>query len=146
LIPGGRLTNHRDLDSPQVPMQTDPQDAAIDPTPRGQAAGASPLAAMSVYRRRSVIVAAALVIVLAAFIAALVVDRLGAPIDPFQVAWVTLSIEIVGAVYKWGVGGWSRYTPPDQSHLAGAESRHDTTLPAPPPASPRPSVPADPPA
>jgi len=61
---------------------------------------------MSLYRRRSVIVAAAILIVLAAFVAAAVADRLGAPIDPFQVAWLTLSIEIVAAVYKWGVGGW----------------------------------------
>ena len=118
-------------------MQTDPQHTAVDPTPRAQAAaGSPPWATMSVYRRRSVIVAAGLLIVLAAFVAAFVADRLGAQIDPYQVAWVTLSIEIVGAVYKWGVGGWSRYTPPDQSHLAGAESPHGTTLSGAPPADP----------
>jgi hypothetical protein len=100
---------------------------------------------MGVYRRRSVIVAAAMLIVLAAFIAAAAAARLGAPIDPFQVAWVTLSIEIVAAVYKWGVGGWSRYTPPDQSHLSGAELPFETAVPAaaPPPVQ-APSTPADP--
>jgi hypothetical protein len=75
---------------------------------------------MSVYRRRTAIVAAATLVVLAAFLATLVIDRLGARIDPFQVAWLTLSIEIVAAIYKWGVGGWSRYTPPDPSHLSSA--------------------------
>jgi len=99
---------------------------------------------MSLYRRRSVIVAAAILIVLAAFVAAAVADRLGAPIDPFQVAWLTLSIEIVAAVYKWGVGGWSRYTPPDPSHLTGVESPYRTTLPAAAPPAPSPPAPADP--
>jgi len=97
---------------------------------------------MGVYRRRFAIVAVAILIVLAAFITARVAARLGAEIDPFQVAWVALSIEIVVAVYKWGVGGWSRYTPPERSHLTSAQLRSETTLAAPP--APRPSAPADP--
>jgi len=125
-------------------MQTDPQHAAVDPNPRGQTAAGSSWTTMSVYRRRSVVVAGAILIVLAAFIVAVIVARLGAPVDPFQVAWVTLSIEIVAAVYKWGVGGWSRYTPPDRSHLTDAGTPRDTTLPGAAPPAPGPSVPADP--
>jgi len=125
-------------------MQTDPQPAAVDTDSGGQPTAGSPWTTMGVYRRRLLIVAAALFIVLVAFVAAAVANRLGAHNDPFQVAWVTLSVEIVAAVYKWGVGGWSRYTPPDRSHLSGAGSPRETALPVAPPApSPR-SVPADP--
>ncbi|HEY7169728.1 MAG TPA: hypothetical protein VH417_02715 [Vicinamibacterales bacterium] len=99
---------------------------------------------MSVYRRRTAIVAGAILIVLVAFLAAALADRLGARIDPFQVAWVTLSVEIVAAVYKWGVGGWSRYTPPAPSPSSSAGTPEDVTLAGAAPPSPGSPVPADP--
>jgi hypothetical protein len=118
-------------------MQTDPNTAAAaDPAPAAGAPVPSQWKTMSVYRRRTAIVAAAILIVVVAFAAAALADRLGAPVDPFQVAWVTLSVEIIAAIYKWGVGGWSRYTPPDRSHLSSAEPPAATTLSASaPPAS-----------
>src|SRR4051794_1215499 len=125
-------------------MPTDPQQqAATGSSPRGAPAGWQ-WTTMSVYRRRTLIVAAAILIVVAAFVAAVLVDRLGARIDPFQVAWATLSVEIVAAVYKWGVGGWSRYTPPVPSRLSAGEPPVGTTLPGVASSSPSSSMPADP--
>jgi hypothetical protein len=34
------------------------------------------------------------------------------PLSPMQMVYVVLSIEIVAAVYLWGVGSWSRFEPP----------------------------------
>ncbi|HXJ10859.1 MAG TPA: hypothetical protein VNH19_01195 [Candidatus Limnocylindrales bacterium] len=33
-------------------------------------------------------------------------------LNPMQIIYVFLSIEIVAAVYLWGVGNWSRFEPP----------------------------------
>lgn len=35
-----------------------------------------------------------------------------AQLNPMQIVYVFLSIEIVVAVYLWGVGHWSRFEPP----------------------------------
>jgi hypothetical protein len=34
------------------------------------------------------------------------------PLSPMQMIYVFLSIELVVAVYLWGVGNWSRFEPP----------------------------------
>jgi hypothetical protein len=123
----------------QMSMPTDPpQQAAADPGPRAHAAAVTRWTTMSVYQRRTAIMTGAALLVVVAFLAAAIADGLGARIDPFQVAWATLSVEIVAAVYKWGVGGWSRYTPPEPSHRSSAEMPDGVAAAAPPP-------PADPP-
>jgi hypothetical protein len=43
------------------------------------------------------------------------------PLNALQVLYAVLSVELVMAVYMWGVGNWSRYEPP-----------HGSTPPAPP--------------
>lgn len=71
------------------------------------------------YLRRAVIVAAGAAV---ALLTTLIVPRLTESFGYSQVTWqralwTILSFEIVFAVYKWGVGGWSRYTPPPESTL-----------------------------
>jgi hypothetical protein len=126
-------------------MQTDPNTAvAADPTPAASAPVLSQWTTMGVYRRRMAIVVIGILIVLVAFLGAALAERLGMGVDPFQVAWVTLSAEIVMAVYKWGVGGWSRYTPPDRSQLSSAGTPVATTLSGSAPPASSSSAPTDP--
>jgi hypothetical protein len=66
--------------------------------------------------------------------------RLGRiPLSPLQMIYVILSLEIVLAVYAWGVGNWSRFEPPQTSSVSAAQ---ETNSPAQPPGPvPTPPVP-----
>jgi len=75
------------------------------------------------YLRRVVIV---LIGAAAALLTTLIVPPLSKSLGYQQVTWqralwTMLSFEMVFAVYKWGVGSWSRYTPPPQSTLRRME-------------------------
>ncbi len=70
---------------------------------------------------------AALAVVVAAFLTFGVTPGLhwalpGMPLGRRHVLWVTLTGEIVFAIYKWGVGGWSRYTPPSTVKATSADT------------------------
>jgi hypothetical protein len=61
------------------------------------------------------------------------------PLSPLQMIYVILSVEIVLAVYAWGVGDWSRFEPPQTSSVSAVQ---ETNSPAQPPGpSPTPPVP-----
>lgn len=66
------------------------------------------------YWRRAYIVAVALVIAAAPVLLLTVMNAIlgSMPVGRRVALWVTLALEIVFAIYKWGVGDWSRYTPP----------------------------------
>jgi hypothetical protein len=76
--------------------------------------------------------------------------RLGRiPLSPLQMIYVILSLEIVLAVYAWGVGDWSRFEPPQSSSVSAAqEASNPAQPPGPDPTPPGPqnvSPPAQPP-
>jgi hypothetical protein len=66
------------------------------------------------YLRRTYIIAVALVIAAAPVLLLTVMNRIfgSMPAGRRVALWVTLALEIVFAIYKWGVGDLSRYTPP----------------------------------
>ena len=41
----------------------------------------------------------------------------GVHVSRGQAVWSVASAEIVAAIYKWGVGSLSRYTPPAEAHM-----------------------------
>lgn len=43
------------------------------------------------------------------------------PLSPIQMLYAVLSLEIVLAIYTWGVGNWSRFEPPQNA--SGSPSR-----------------------
>ena len=60
--------------------------------------------------------------------------RLGRiPLSPLQMIYVILSLEIVLAVYAWGVGDWSRFEPPQTSSASEAGSPAQPPGPGPTP-------------
>jgi hypothetical protein len=63
--------------------------------------------------------------------------RLGRiPLSPMQMFYAVLSIEIVLAVYIWGVGNWSRFEPPHTpSASEDQELNRPTGTPQPPAAA-----------
>jgi hypothetical protein len=71
-------------------------------------------------RRGLVVLAAAFIAVAASWVVVAVAQSLKrSDVTWPRVLWVIVSAEIVLGVYKWGVGQWSRYTPPPESQLAG---------------------------
>lgn len=56
-------------------------------------------------------------------------------LSPAQMLYAVLSLEIVLAIYLWGVGNWSRFEPPQ--NLSGSTSQR----PGNPPLRPTPATP-----
>ena len=89
----------------------------------------------------SAVVRRVIVVAVAAAAALLFAWIVGAWLDLWsfgwnRALWIAVSAEIVFAVYKWGVGSWSRYTPPDESEMIG---RREPSLPSPNPPVNQPS-------
>ena len=83
------------------------------------------------YTRRVAWVAAAAALVLVVLAAAWPFGAMlrARGVTRHHVVWLTLAFEVVFAIYKWGVGGWSRYVPPTQSGLEAA-SKGEPHVPA----------------
>ena len=52
------------------------------------------------------------------------------PVGRGAALWVTLTFEIVFAIYKWGVGDGSRYTPPQTTDTTSQNDKPGATPPA----------------
>jgi hypothetical protein len=73
--------------------------------------------------------------------------RLGRiPLSPLQMIYVILSLEIVLAVYAWGVGDWSRFEPPQTPSVSAAQEASSPTPPVPQNVAPTAQPPGTPPA